>query len=251
MALDANEDRVKFIAELDHKDQFPAYKAYDNFDITKAALSDHDLMGGSILRPLNSSTWKNIPSPFVEIIQGYGDGEYVNYYNFVLWGDEKFFKQDKKYEIYFLSGPDTTKDEHDYLDSLNTKWSVENPGCCMNENLAEIIERGASKIIITDYETAHQKILGVIEQARIVGSNRMFGRILDSYHQYLAVGYWKPTKKILEKGEILTIVFDGKAYFIEYGTISNTEYEGIYESLTWEKSVALPPQNIVIKTFYL
>jgi hypothetical protein len=45
----------------------------------------------------------------------------------------------------------------------------------------------------------------------------MFGRIIDSYekHQYLAVGYWKPSLNIFQRGELLTINFDGKAILNE------------------------------------
>lgn len=125
-------------------------------------VGNHDLLGGSILRPLNSSTWKHIPSPFLQIIQAYGDGEYVDYFTFVLWGDDNFTKNDKKYEVHFLSGPQTTKNEYDYLKTQD-KWSVEDPGCCMNEKLAQILGTGASRIVISDFEMKHKKVLGVIE----------------------------------------------------------------------------------------
>ena len=82
----------------------------------------------------------NIPSPFLQIIQEYGDGEFIDYFRFNLWGDDKLFKQDKKYEVHFLSGPQTTKDEYEFLKDLESKWSVlRNPGCCMNEKLVNIL----------------------------------------------------------------------------------------------------------------
>lgn len=64
------------------------------------------------------------------------------------------------------------------------------------------------------------------------------------------MGYWKATKNILKRGELSEIVFDGKAILVANGVVSNSVYEGIYISKTWEEVVALPPQGFVIKSFY-
>lgn len=80
--------------------------------------------------------------------------------------------------------------------------------------------------MISDSDENHYKVLGVIEQARIPGFNKMFGRIIDSYekHQYLAVGYWKPSLNIFQRGELLTIDFDGKAILKEPSLMGNAVY---------------------------
>ena len=56
--LDKNHGRVKFIQILDQDDTINYFKYgnYDNFDKTNEILTTQELLGGSILRPLNSTT---------------------------------------------------------------------------------------------------------------------------------------------------------------------------------------------------
>ena len=131
-------------------------------------LADQELLGGSILRPLNTTlarnSWMNIPSPFLQIIQEYGNGKFVNYFSLFLKGDGEIFKKDKTYEVHYLSGPQTTKDEYEFLKNLELDRPVQkNPGCCMSTKLVNILNQGASKIVVSDFDYYHQKVLGVIE----------------------------------------------------------------------------------------
>ena len=120
-------------------------------------LADQELLGGSILRPLNTTlaenSWMNIPSPFLQIIQEYGNGKFVNYFSFFLKGDGVIFKEDKTYEVHYLSGPQTTKDEYEFLKNLESDRPVQkNPGCCLSAKLVNILNQGASRIVVSDFD---------------------------------------------------------------------------------------------------
>ena len=65
--LDNNLGRVKFIQVLDQNGTigYSKYGNYDNFAKTNEILADQQFLGGSILRPLNTTSWMNIPNPFL------------------------------------------------------------------------------------------------------------------------------------------------------------------------------------------
>ena len=68
-----------------------------------------------------------------------------------------YTKKDKYYEVWLLTGPDTTKDELHYLKSINNT-ETEN---AMTNELMNTMWKSAFRMYLTDKD--HEYFLGVVE----------------------------------------------------------------------------------------
>lgn len=153
---------------------------------------DKSNLGGSILRPLNSKDAKQIATPFLQNVLSYEQkAENVEFFQFMLSGKGKGVFNDKvvSYEVYLLTGPETTKDELSTLKKINQTEISSKPKCCMNEEVFEIMKKSSYRMIVLDNDQ-HNQFWSVIEQTNILGTDTAFGRIVDSANFNLAVGYW-------------------------------------------------------------
>jgi hypothetical protein len=78
---------------------------------------------------------------------------------------EGIFNYDSSYyEIYLLSGPDTTKDEFETLVSLNqTNINIDKPGSSLDDNLWAIMQKGAFRMLFFDMRIGDGSFDAIIE----------------------------------------------------------------------------------------
>ena len=170
---------------MDQKIDLSAYEDTLNYVSTaQESLIDQDMLGGSILRPLNTSNHHKIDTPFLQAIMEYGDGQNIRYFKLNVTGDGYYTKSDKLYEVWLLTGPETTDNELNSLKSINdTKADFK-----MTEKLMDTMWKSAFRMYVSDGD--HEIFLGIVEQAYIKDSGRVFGRVFDTYHETMTVGYW-------------------------------------------------------------
>ena len=137
---------------------------------------------------------ETLTTPFLQAVQEYGASPTVDFFRFLLQGSgEGIFNYDSSYyEIYMLSGPDTTKEEFDILVSLNqTTVNINKPGSSLDDNLWSIMQKGAFRMLFFDMRISDGSFDSIIEQAYILGTDLAFGRVLYSWSELIAVGYWQ------------------------------------------------------------
>jgi len=70
------------------------------------------------------------------------------------------------YEIHMLSGPETTKDEFEFLSKINNTnqddKKIMEAKCCMNDTVFDIMKKGAFRLVYID-DDRHKLFWALIE----------------------------------------------------------------------------------------
>ena len=76
--------------------------------------------------------------------------------------------------------------------SLNqTEIDIDNPGTSLDDELWSILQKGAFRMLFFDKRLGDGSFDAIHEQAYVLGTKLAFGRVLWSWDELIAVGFWE------------------------------------------------------------